>query len=86
MSRNLSTISSSTQDVELAKMHGVRGVVLSNHGGRQLDYARSPIDTLLEINERNPALTRDADFDIYIDGGKLARDVRYRPFRSTFGH
>lgn len=74
LNRNLSTISSSTQDVELAKMHGVRGVVLSNHGGRQLDYARSPIDTLLEINERNPALTRDADFDIYIDGGKLARE------------
>jgi L-lactate dehydrogenase (cytochrome) len=56
-------------------MHGVRGVVLSNHGGRQLDYARSPLDTLLEINERNPALTRDQNFDIYIDGGQSVGQV-----------
>ncbi len=28
----------------LAKEHGVMGVVLSNHGGRQLDFARSGIE------------------------------------------
>ena len=29
------------EDVVLAKQHGVKGVVLSNHGGRNLDFARS---------------------------------------------
>lgn len=67
-----------SQDVELARMHGVRGVVLSNHGGRQLDYARSPLDTLLEINERNPGLAHDADFDIYIDGGECKQREGHR--------
>ena len=34
------------EDVVLAKQHGVKGVVLSNHGGRQLDFARSGIEVL----------------------------------------
>ncbi|KAI5480917.1 L-mandelate dehydrogenase [Pseudohyphozyma bogoriensis] len=55
------------EDVELARQHGVAGVVLSNHGGRQLDHAIAPIDTLIEINERDPTLLRD--LEVYIDGG-----------------
>jgi L-lactate dehydrogenase (cytochrome) len=36
----------SPADVALAREHGVDGVILSNHGGRQLDYAVSPIQVL----------------------------------------
>ncbi|KAK4705069.1 L-lactate dehydrogenase (cytochrome), partial [Phenoliferia sp. Uapishka_3] len=55
------------EDVALARQHGAAGVVLSNHGGRQLDCARSPMDTLLEIVDVDPTLTRD--LEVYIDGG-----------------
>ena len=36
-------------DAELAVRHGLDGIVLSNHGGRQLDGAVSPIEVLPEI-------------------------------------
>lgn len=36
----------SPHDVALARDHGVDGVILSNHGGRQLDHAVSPITML----------------------------------------
>ena len=36
-------------DAELAVRYGLDGVVLSNHGGRQLDGALSPIEVLPEI-------------------------------------
>ncbi|MGH8220255.1 MAG: alpha-hydroxy acid oxidase [Steroidobacteraceae bacterium] len=36
----------SPQDVALARDHGVDGVILSNHGGRQLDQAVSPLTML----------------------------------------
>ena len=29
------------EDAVLAVQHGVAGIVLSNHGGRQLDFSRS---------------------------------------------
>ncbi|KAI5477940.1 L-mandelate dehydrogenase [Pseudohyphozyma bogoriensis] len=55
------------EDVALAREHGAAGVILSNHGGRQLDYSRSPLDSLMEINARDPTLARD--LEIYLDGG-----------------
>ncbi|KAM0751511.1 L-mandelate dehydrogenase [Meredithblackwellia eburnea MCA 4105] len=55
------------EDVQLARKHGATGVLLSNHGGRQLDYARSPLDTLIEIVETDPSLTKD--LEVYVDGG-----------------
>ena len=36
-------------DVAIARKCGVEGVILSNHGGRQLDYDVSPLDVLPEI-------------------------------------
>jgi L-lactate dehydrogenase (cytochrome) len=33
-------------DVAIAREHAVDGVILSNHGGRQLDYAVSPMQVL----------------------------------------
>jgi L-lactate dehydrogenase (cytochrome) len=58
-------------DTVMAYKIGCAGVVLSNHGGRQLDTARSAIEILPEAVE---ALnTHDADwrsrFEVFVDGG-----------------
>lgn len=37
------------EDAILAVHHGVQGIIVSNHGGRQLDYARSGIEILPEV-------------------------------------
>jgi L-lactate dehydrogenase (cytochrome) len=38
-----------TEDVATARAAGVDGVIISNHGGRQLDGAASPLRVLREI-------------------------------------
>jgi L-lactate dehydrogenase (cytochrome) len=64
------------EDVIRAIETGVQGVVLSNHGGRQLDFARSGIEILAEVmpvlRERN---LQDR-IEIFIDGGvRRATDI-----------
>ncbi|KAH3666807.1 hypothetical protein OGAPHI_003256 [Ogataea philodendri] len=58
------------EDVEQAIDDGFDGVVLSNHGGRQLDTAPTPIELLAEVV---PELKRKnklrKDFEIFVDGG-----------------
>lgn len=54
----------SASDARTAFAHDVDGVVLSNHGGRQLDGARSPFDLLAETVSDAP---RGAE--VYVDGG-----------------
>ncbi len=44
------------EDVEIARSCGVDGVILSTHGGRQLDYAVAPLDVLPEIAARKGGL------------------------------
>ncbi|MGW5006854.1 alpha-hydroxy acid oxidase [Streptomyces parvulus] len=39
------------EDAELAVKHGADGIVVSNHGGRQLDFARPAMEALPEISE-----------------------------------
>jgi 4-hydroxymandelate oxidase len=39
------------EDAQLAAEHGAAGVIVSNHGGRQLDGAIPPIDALPEVIE-----------------------------------
>ncbi|WNF25395.1 alpha-hydroxy acid oxidase [Streptomyces sp. C11-1] len=39
------------EDAELAAKHGVEALVVSNHGGRQLDFARPAAEALPEIAE-----------------------------------
>jgi len=56
------------------------GVVLSNHGGRQLDFARSGIEILVEVVEKlkeKRGLTFPNDkFQLFVDGGvRRATDV-----------
>jgi len=59
------------EDALLAFRHGCQGVVLSNHGGRQLDLARSGIEILPEVMEslrREPGYSKD-NFEVFVDGG-----------------
>jgi L-lactate dehydrogenase (cytochrome) len=63
-------------DVIKAAEMGVAGVVLSNHGGRQLDTAPSAIELLADVM---PAL-RERGFEdkleVYVDGGvRRATDI-----------
>ena len=52
------------EDAALARGHGVDGIVVSNHGGRQVDGSVAALDALVEI--------RDAvgpDYPLVMDGG-----------------
>ncbi|KAF2813894.1 uncharacterized protein BDZ99DRAFT_567610 [Mytilinidion resinicola] len=64
------------EDVLRAVEAGVHGVVLSNHGGRQLDFARSGIEVLAEVM---PALRErgwEKKIEIFVDGGvRRATDI-----------
>ena len=51
----------------MAKEQGLAGCILSNHGGRQLDTARTGFDSLRAIYAEDPDLCRQTE--IYIDGG-----------------
>ena len=54
----------SVADAQLARQYGVDGVVLSNHGGRQLESAPSPLEILPAV------LDAVGDkLDIFVDGG-----------------
>ena len=54
-------------DAREAVRHRVQGIVVSNHGGRQLDTSQSTIDALADIVN---AVGGDNDrIDIYVDGG-----------------
>lgn len=72
----------SADDVRMALDAGLQGVVLSNHGGRNLDTSPPAILVLLEIHARFPEIIRDhhpnspsvqagrtSPFSILIDGG-----------------
>jgi L-lactate dehydrogenase (cytochrome) len=64
------------EDVLRAIECGVHGVVLSNHGGRQLDTARSGIEILAEVMPELRRLGLQDKIEIYIDGGvRRATDI-----------
>jgi isopentenyl diphosphate isomerase/L-lactate dehydrogenase-like FMN-dependent dehydrogenase len=52
------------EDALLAVQHGVDGIVVSNHGGRQLDSVPASIEVLSEVVE---ALSGSCE--VYVDGG-----------------
>ncbi|MGE3909371.1 MAG: alpha-hydroxy acid oxidase [Chloroflexota bacterium] len=54
----------STRDVKTALEHGVNGFIVSNHGGRQLDFAPSSIEVLPEVVD---ACAGQAE--VYLDSG-----------------
>jgi len=52
------------EDARLACEHGAAGIVVSNHGGRQLDGVSATIDALPECVE-----AVDGRIEVYLDGG-----------------
>ena len=54
----------SVEDAIMAAEHGVSGIVLSNHGGRQLDGAPATLDLLPKVVE-----AVGSDVEVLIDGG-----------------
>ncbi|MGZ8695568.1 MAG: alpha-hydroxy acid oxidase [Gaiellaceae bacterium] len=52
------------EDAELACEHGARGIVVSNHGGRQLDGVPAALDALPEVVE-----AVDGRAEVLLDGG-----------------
>jgi L-lactate dehydrogenase (cytochrome) len=68
------------KDAILAAKAGVQGVVLSNHGGRQLDFAPAGIEVLIQVVEKLKSevgmTLPNPDFQIFVDGGvRRATDV-----------
>ncbi|MEP7188013.1 MAG: alpha-hydroxy acid oxidase [Roseiflexaceae bacterium] len=53
-----------SEDAQLAVEHGVEGLVVSNHGGRQLDGTLPTVEALPEIIE-----AVDNKVEVYLDGG-----------------
>jgi lactate 2-monooxygenase len=57
-------------DAQLALEHGMDGVIVSNHGGRQVDGAVAALDALVEVRDALP------DAVVLMDGGiRTAADV-----------
>ena len=52
------------EDARLAVEHGTRAVVVSNHGGRQLDTTLASMEVLPEVVE-----AVDSRVEVYLDGG-----------------
>lgn len=68
------------QDALEAYDLGLSGVVLSNHGGRQLDFARSGIEVLVEVTSKLKEMRGvsfpNEKFQLFVDGGvRRATDV-----------
>ncbi|KAA8650265.1 hypothetical protein EYZ11_003826 [Aspergillus tanneri] len=64
------------EDVLRAIEMGVQGVVLSNHGGRQLDFSRSAIEILAEVMPVLRERGWESKIEIFVDGGvRRATDI-----------
>jgi L-lactate dehydrogenase (cytochrome) len=58
------------EDAERALQHGMDGVIVSNHGGRQVDGAVAALDALVEVRDALPEAV------VLMDGGiRSAADV-----------
>ena len=58
------------EDARLALEHGVDGIIVSNHGGRQVDGSVAALDALVEVRDALP------DAVVLMDGGiRTAADV-----------
>ncbi|XP_059120892.1 2-Hydroxyacid oxidase 2-like [Peromyscus eremicus] len=59
------------EDAELAVKHNVQGILVSNHGGRQLDEVPASIDALIEV-----VAAVKGKVEVYMDGGvRTGNDV-----------
>ncbi|KIW45926.1 uncharacterized protein PV06_01631 [Exophiala oligosperma] len=57
----------SAEDARLAMAHNVDGILLSNHGGRNLDYSPPAILLLLEMHRCCPEIFDK--MEVFVDGG-----------------
>lgn len=64
------------EDAVMAAEQGVQGIVISNHGGRQLEFARSSIEVLVEVMAALRLRGLQHNFEVYVDGGiRRATDI-----------
>lgn len=63
--KGIQTVADSLKAIE----YGVDGIVLSNHGGRQLDYSKPPIEVLAELNPILREKGLKDKIEIFVDGG-----------------
>ncbi|KFY12188.1 hypothetical protein V492_04037 [Pseudogymnoascus sp. VKM F-4246] len=62
------------QDAVLAMQNGIDGIVLSNHGGRNLDTSPPPLLVLLELQKNCPEVFDK--MEVFVDGGiKRGTDI-----------
>ncbi|KAE9398745.1 hypothetical protein BT96DRAFT_920627 [Gymnopus androsaceus JB14] len=57
----------SVEDAILAAEAGVDGILISNHGGRQLEYSLPPLEILYRLRTQRPEIFQK--LEVYIDGG-----------------
>ncbi|RMJ06870.1 hypothetical protein CDV36_013521 [Fusarium kuroshium] len=57
----------SVEDAKLAVEHKVPAIIISNHGGRQVDGVSSAIETALEIHNEAPEVFKQTE--VWADGG-----------------
>ncbi|GMG20375.1 unnamed protein product [Ambrosiozyma monospora] len=57
------------EDVLKAAEIGLSGCIISNHGGRQLDFAMPPVEILAQSKKLLKEKHMDKDFHIFVDGG-----------------
>ncbi|PCH32971.1 hypothetical protein WOLCODRAFT_134829 [Wolfiporia cocos MD-104 SS10] len=55
------------EDAVLAAEAGVDGILLSNHGGRQLEYSPPPLEVLYQLRQQRPDVFDK--LEVYVDGG-----------------
>ncbi|CAK5264967.1 unnamed protein product [Mycena citricolor] len=55
------------EDAVLAADAGVDGILLSNHGGRQLEFSLPPLEVLYKLRKERPDVF--SKLEVYIDGG-----------------
>jgi len=55
------------EDAILAAEAGVDGILISNHGGRQLEYSLPPLEILYRLRTQRPEIFQK--LEVYIDGG-----------------
>ncbi|CUM66342.1 uncharacterized protein PRCAT00004005001 [Priceomyces carsonii] len=64
------------EDALLAVENGLDGIVLSNHGGRQLEFSPPPIEVLAELMPILRARNLQDKIEVFVDGGvRRASDV-----------
>ncbi|GJJ13155.1 hypothetical protein Clacol_007406 [Clathrus columnatus] len=55
------------EDAVLAAEAGVDGIMISNHGGRQMEYSMPSVDVLYRLRQQRPDVFNKVE--VYLDGG-----------------